>query len=65
MLLDSWSQDSTQKEQIKNTNKKLKNNPMQSSRPNFERGPLTSRNMPVATIPFDAVRGSIAPEPRW
>ncbi|WP_407117437.1 hypothetical protein [Bradyrhizobium sp. LMG 9283] len=49
-------------EQIKNKNKKRENKPMRSSRPNFGRAPLTSRNPAVATISFDPAQGSIAPE---
>jgi hypothetical protein len=48
------------KEQIKNKNKNLKNNPMQSSRPNFVRAALTSRSGRAAAIAFDDVDGSIA-----
>jgi hypothetical protein len=62
MLLDSYSQDSTAKEQIKNANKKLENNPMHSSRPNFGRAALTSRNTLAGTIQFDAAQGSITLE---
>ncbi|MHC2565259.1 hypothetical protein [Bradyrhizobium liaoningense] len=54
-----------QTEQIKNTNKKRENNPMHSSRPNFGRAALTSRNTPVTTISFDPAQGSIVPEQSW
>jgi hypothetical protein len=64
-MLDSCNQDSTHTEQIKNTNKKRENNPMQSSRPNFGRAALTSRNTPVTAISFDPAQGSIVPEQSW